>query len=242
MLGLAIFLGILIFFWMLLRVPVVIAADYADEFTAEVRWLFLRILTVPAPEKKKKKKKPKKEKPKKEKEKEEKPKEEKPKEPNILARFYKYQGIPGFIDLLRELVAALKKFGHGIGRSIKVRRFDLQMVITGGDPAEIAEKYGKTCAAVFPALGYLANHTRFKRNCPRRIDIHPEFTGWDKKQLQCGAELAIRPSTLLAAVLALVARLGVLVLLKFLKGAKKPKEPKATAAPAMNSSPVAQQN
>lgn len=239
MLGLAIFLGILVFFWMLLRVPVVVTADYADAFTAEVRWLFLRILRVPAPEKKKKKpkkvKKKKEEKPKEEKKKEEKPKEEKPKE-NILARFYRYQGIPGFIELLGELVRALKKFGHGFGRAIQVRRFGLQMVITGGDPAEIAEKYGKTCAAVFPALGYLANHTRFKRNFERKIDIHPAFTGWDKKQVQCGAELAIRPSTLLAAVLALVARLGVRVLLKFLKGAKAPKA--AAARPL----PVAQKN
>lgn len=226
MLGLAIFLGILAFFW-LLRIPIVVAADYGDGFTAGARWLFLRIPLVPRPEKKPKK--TKKEKPKEEK-KEEAPKEEKAKGPGAFARFYQYQGIPGFIELLRATVDALKKFGYGINRSIKVRRFDLQLVITGGDPAEIAEKYGKTCAAIFPALGFLASHLRFRRNCSRRIDIHPDFTGWDKKQVQCGAEFAIRPSTLLAAVIALAVRLLIRVLLKFLRGAKPPKKRKKPEA------------
>lgn len=221
MLGLAIFLGVIALLWLLLRIPVVVTADYSDGLTARARWLFLRFALFPQPAKKPKKKKKKKAEP--EKKEEEKPKQEGAKEPGIVARFYEYQGIQGFLALLRELANVLQKFGHGVGRSIRVRRFDLQIVVTGGEPAELAEKYGKTSAAAFSSLGYLSSHVRISRRCRHRIDIHPDFTGWDKKQVQCGATLAITPSTLLLAVLALAVRLVLRVLLRFLKGAKPPK-------------------
>ncbi|MCL2106542.1 MAG: hypothetical protein FWH26_05745 [Oscillospiraceae bacterium] len=201
-----------------------IDAYYADKFTMKAKWLFITLLRVPGPEKKPKKKK--KEKPKKEKKPGEEP--EGPKEPGAFARFYQNEGLAGFMELLRRLMDALRKFGRGVQRSILIRKFDLQIVVTGGDPQELAEKYGKACAAVFPVLGWFNSHLRVRRGGKghHRIDIHPDFTGWDKKQLQCGAVIAISPLRLVAAVLALAARLIVRVLLRFLKGARQGREQK----------------
>ena len=221
MTALYIILGIIALFVGLLSVPVVLRVEYAGSVTLRLRWLFLTILRVPAPEDKKpKKKKKKKEKPKKEEEK----KEKKPKEdkgPGAFQRFYQYQGIPGFIELLQRAVEVLKQFRHGMWRCFKIRELRLHMVVMGGEPQELVEKYGKTCAAVYPSLGWLTSHLRSK---PGKIHttIVPDFTGLAQKEIACTAEISIVPRTLIAAVIMLAVRLGVRVALKFLRGAKPP--------------------
>ncbi|MDR2525871.1 MAG: hypothetical protein LBC83_06810 [Oscillospiraceae bacterium] len=226
MIGLLIFLGVVLFLWLLLRVPLVVTADYDDVFTAQVRWLSFSIARFPAAPKKPKKEKKKKDKPA-EAAKEEASKAGKSAEPGVFARFYKYQGIPGFLELLTELKRALGSFGRSFGRAIWLRRFDLQIVVTGGEPADLAQKYGKLCAALFPLLGDLGARVRHSPCFRRRVDIHPEFTGWDRKNARCGVECAVIPSTLLRAVLVLALRLLLRVVRKFLKGAKPPKPSKS---------------
>ena len=223
MTALYIILGIIALIVGLLSVPVVLRVEYAGSVALRLRWLFFTILRVPAPEgKKPKKKKKKKEKPEKEKkEKEKKPKEDKG--PNAFQRFYKYQGIPGFIELLQRAVEVLKKFRHGMWRCFKIRELRLHMVVMGGEPQELVEKYGKTCAAVYPALGWLSSHLR-SRPGKIRTAIVPDFTGLAQKEIACTAEISVIPRTLLAAVIMLAVRMLVRVVLKFLSGAKAPKE------------------
>jgi len=239
MVFLYILLGIAALITLLLSVPLIVQAEYGQELTLRVRWLFLRIPIVPAKEKKPKKKKKKKEKP--EKEKEEKPKKEKdPNKPNVVQRFYQYQGIPGFIDLLKRTVEILKKFRHGVWLCFKIRKLHLQMLVTGGEPQDIVEKYGKTCAAVFPALGWLSSHLRTKRGGVK-AHISPDFTGFAKKEMAFDADVSICPLVLICALLAMLVRLGFRVALRFFKGAKPPKVPKTEAAnmpPAQKSEPV----
>ena len=232
MIALYIILGIAALFLGLLSVPVVLRVEYAGSVALRLRWLFLTILRVPAPDKPEKKKKAKKEKPKKEKE--EKPKEEKPKEdkgPNAFQRFYTYQGISGFLELLQRTVDALKKFRHGLWRSFCIRELRLHMVVMGGEPQELVEKYGKICAAAYPALGWLVSHLR-SRPGKVKTTIVPDFTGLAEKEIACTAEVSLIPSVLIGAVLALGIRLGVRVVLKFLSGARKPKEEKAVSRSA----------
>jgi len=231
MIALYIILGFIALLTALLSVPVVLRVEYAGSLALRLRWLFLTILRVPAPEDKKpKKKKKKKEKPKKEKDKkEEKPKKEKEKKPNILQRFYEYQGVSGFIDLLQRTVEALKKFRHGLWRCFRVRELRLHMVVMGGDPEELIKKYGRTCAAVYPSLGWLSSHLR-SRPGDVRATIVPDFTGLAEKEIACTAEISLIPSLLIGAVVMLLVRLGVKVALKFLKGAKAPKEIKLKEA------------
>jgi len=227
MTALYIILGIIALFAALLSVPFVLRVEYAGSVALRLRWLFLTVLRVPAPEDKKpKKKKKKKEKEKKE-EKEEKPKKEKEKKPNPLQKFYEYQGIAGFIELLRRTVEALKKFRHGLWRCFCIRELRLYMVVMGGEPQELVEKYGKTCAAVYPALGWLGAHLR-SRPGKVRATINPDFTGLAQKEIACTAEISVIPSLLIGAVIMLALRMGVHVVLKFFKGAKEPKQKQET--------------
>jgi len=217
MIVLYILLGVVVFFAGLLSVPLIIQAEYEQAATLRVRWLFLKIPIIPGKEKKPKKKKdkPKKEKP-------EKPKEDEgEKKPGILGRYYKYQGISGFIDLLQRTVEILKQFRHGLWLCFKIRKLHLRMLITGGDPQSIVEKYGKTCAAVFPALGWLSSHLRSRRGGVR-ANISPDFTGLAEKEMAFAAEVSISPLPLIHALLMLLVRLGVRVALKFIRGAKAP--------------------
>jgi len=220
MTALYIILGILAFFIGLLSIPVAVRVEYADSVNVCVKWLFLKLQLVPGKEKKKKKK----EKKKKEDEpKEDKPKEEKPKEPNVLQRFYEYQGIPGFIELLRRTVAAMKKFRHGLWLCFCIRELNFAMTLPGGDPEALAFQYGKLSAAIFPSLGWLCGKLRTRKG-KIKANIYPDFTGTSPRQISCIAEVGVVPSVLIAALLGLVVRLGVKVGLKFLKGTKPPKE------------------
>ena len=218
-----ILLGIAALTTALLCTPAVLRVEYAGSVALRLRWLFFTLVRVPAPEDKKpKKKRKKKEKPKKEKEEKEK-KPKKDKGPNAFQRFYEYQGIPGFIELLRRTVATLKKFRHGLWCCFKIRELKLHMVILGGEPQELVEKYGKTCAAVYPPLGWLSTHLRSKPG-EIRTTIVPDFTGLAQKEIACTAEVSVVPLILLAAVVMLALRLGIKVVLKFFSGAKAPKE------------------
>jgi len=228
MTALYIILGIIALFAALLSVPLVLRVEYADSVSLRLRWLFLTILRIPAPEDKKpKKKKKKKEKPEKEK-KEEKPKKEKEKKPSAFQRFYEYQGVSGFIELLQRTVDALKKFRHGLWRCFCIRELRLHMVVLGGEPQELVEKYGKICAAVYPAIGWLSSHLR-SRPGKVRATIAPDFTGLAQKEMAATAEVSVVPLLLFAALIMLLIRLGVKVVLKFLSGAKEPKEQKLNA-------------
>ena len=227
LIALYILLGLLALLLGALCAPVVARAVYEGELQLQVKWLFLTLVQMPS--EKEKKKKPKKEKKKKpEKKKEDKPKEEKEKKPNAFRQFYQYQGIPGFIELLRRAVYSLGRFGRGVWNSFRIRELRLLMVITGGDPAGLVEKYGRTCAAVFPALGWLSTHLRSRPGAVR-ASITPDFTGKAEKEIVCRAEVSVVPLVLLAAVLMLVLRLGVKVGLKFLSGTKAPKGEQAEA-------------
>jgi len=230
MIALYIILGIIALFTGLLCVPLVLRMEYAGSVALRLRWLFLTILRVPAPEDKKpKKKKKKKEKPEKEKKKEDKPKKEKEKKPNAFQKFYEYQGISGFIELLQRTVEILKQFRHGLWRCFCIRELKLYMVVMGGEPQELVEKYGKVCAGVYPAFGWLSSHLH-SRPGKVRATINPDFTGLAQKEIACTAEIAIVPRVLLGAVIMLAVRMGVRVVLRFLKGAKAPKEEKPKAA------------
>ena len=228
MTALYIILGIFAFFAVMLSIPVALRVEYYDSVALQIKWLFLKYQLVPAKEKKPKKKKEKKEKEKKpeEKPKEEKPKEEGPKKPNILQRFYQYQGIPGFVELLRRLVDALKRFRHGLWLCFCIRELNLAVSISGGDPEDLAFKYGKLSAAIFPSLGWLCSKLRTRKG-KIRANIFPDFSGASpKQQIQCAAEIGIIPSVLMLAGFILIIRIGIRVGLKFLKGAKPPKENK----------------
>ena len=222
-------LGIILFLVGVLTVPFNVYAEYIDEFTMYVRWLFVKIYIYPPAEKKKKKK----EKKKKKKKKEEKPKVEddgedkidtKPKKDNFIKTFYNNQGVQGIIDLLKEICTKLKKGFKGMGRSFYIRKFWLRINVAGGDSAETAVKYGKICSAVYPSLSYIFNSVHSK-NCS--VKINPDFLG-KKTQGAFSLHLALIPSKLIGAGILMGIRLGVSLVKVLISNAKSSKQPKTT--------------
>ena len=212
MIALYIILGIISFIVVLFSIKITLVMDYDESFICKVKWLFIKISLYPKPEKNQK--------PKKEKPKEEKPKEEDKKEPekkeekseNPIKTFYNNQGFEGVLELLRRTLAILKKLTKGIIRSFKFEKLYLRLGVAGKDPEKTARDYGKVCAFVFPAMGYICSTARVGKYA---LDVHPDFvTG--KNTAEFHVELSVVPIRLTNAIVAAAVRFLFKVLLKLL--------------------------
>ncbi len=211
MTALYIILGIIAFFVILLSIKIVLTIDYDDTFSCSVKWLFLRFSLYPRPEKKPKKEKPKKE---------EKPKEDKPKgetaaeekKENPLKTFYNNQGFDGVLQLIKTTLNILKKMTKGMLRAFKFEKLYLRLGVSKGDVAETAQEYGKVCAGVFPAMGYICSNMKVGKYA---VDVHPDFIT-NKKTAEFHVDLSVIPRRLINAVIAAAFRLFFKVLLKIL--------------------------
>lgn len=226
MIALAIILGIIVFFALVLSIRVHISLDYCEAPACTVRWLFVKLQLYPPKEKKKKKDKPEKAKKEKKEEKTEKPAEEKPKEKkeNPIMVFFKREGAEGVYELLKRTVSAINGTLGAIIRQFKIEELYLEMVVAAGDAAATAQKYGETCAKFFPLLGAIVTHFNVKKY---DIDISPDFLA-NKGETAFYTTVSASPRKIINSALALVIKLLFGVLLKFLWGArqKKPKQPK----------------
>lgn len=225
MTALLIILGIILFFIAVLSIPFNVYADYNEEFTLYIRYLFIKYYIYPPAEKKKKEKK---EKPEKEKPEEEKPEAPKEKSDNFIKTFYNDQGLSGILELISNIAAKLKKGLYGITRSFYIRRLWLRINVAGKDSADAAEKYGKMCARVYPPMGYIINSMHSKR-CS--VKINPDFLG-KKSQGAFKLHLAIIPSKLLGSVIALGLRLAVELIKIFISNSKASAKSKSNQSAA----------
>lgn len=219
MTALCIILGIIAFFVLLLSVKVAVTVHYEDDVAVSLKWLFLKFNILP---KKDEHKKPKKEK----KKKEEKPKEEsevipepkKKKQDNMFVRFYRNRGVEGVVQLLKDAAKALGGMFKRIGRAFLFEELFISLTVGAGDSAETAIKYGKTCSAVFPAMGFIVNNMRVKKY---NIDIIPDFiNGSNVAKLH--TQISFRPIKLINAVLIVAFELLFKVVIKLLKHSKAP--------------------
>ncbi len=224
MTALFIILGIVLFFILLLSVPVVVDMEYVETFKLKVSWLFIKINILPKDEnKKKKEKKPKK--PKKEKEQKEEPQEEKPAEvkekgDNPIKIFYEDQGVMGIVDLISNCASYLGRFTKAFIRSFYIKRLRLRIWVTEGDAAQTAIKYGKFCQMIYPALGYICSSCRVK---DYDVNIWADYCG-EKTKGEFETRIALIPRKVINAGIAFVFRLVarlVKALLAFLKAKKK---------------------
>ena len=219
MTALYIILGIILFFIIILSIPVYADFQYTESMKFSVSWLFLKFKIYPKSDKPKK---PKKEKPKKEKKpKEEKPKEEVPKEKpeNFLKTFYNNQGVSGVIELIGNCASALGKMSKGFIRSIRVKKLRIKVSVTEGDAAQTAIKYGKICEKLYPSLGFICSTTKVKNY---KINIYADYCG-EKTYAEVETQVGIVPRKLINAGIALAVRL-VIQLLKVLISNKKVKQ------------------
>ena len=112
MTALYIILGIIALIVILFSIKVSVTAEYADSFSLDVQWLFIKLHIFPQTEEQKAKreaKKAKKEEKKKKKPEEEKKEEDKPSEPkkNIFKEFYENQGFGATVELIQTAAAQL---------------------------------------------------------------------------------------------------------------------------------------
>lgn len=213
MVVLYILLGIIVAIVLLFCVKITVALEYTDSFELFLKVLFIKIRLIPA---KPKKKKPAKEEPPKEEPppEEAKPEQEpKPKGDNFVMRFYHEQGFDGVVKFLRDILAALNTMlGDIFKRSFVVEKLFLDMCIAKEDAAKTAVAYGKTCAAVFPTLGYLCNTLQVRRY---DADIYPDYLA-NKSTASIVFWVSVRPIRLTNAVV----RFGFRALVSFIKAKK----------------------
>ncbi|MCQ2476236.1 MAG: DUF2953 domain-containing protein [Clostridia bacterium] len=223
MLALKIILGIILFFILILSVKVRVTVHSEDGIDLNVRWLFLKFRILPKKEKGKKKKK---KKPKKEDEtvSEPKPPKEKKKGDNIFVCFYKNNGVEGVVDLLKRLAEVLKTGFGNVARSFTIEELYISLLVGAGDSAATADKYGKTCAAVFPAMGVITSKLKVKKYS---IDVNPDFI-YGGNNARVHAQLSVVPRRLINSFIGMGVRLVFKVVIKFLRGtkAKKPEAQK----------------
>lgn len=242
MLALKIILGIILFFVIILSVKFRIKVHSEDGIDLTVRWLFLKFRLLPTKEKKPKKEK-KKKKPKKKKEKSKKdapeelnpegqepeeqpekkdetvpePKNSGKKKDNIFVRFYKNNGVSGTLELVQRLSEVLSGMFRGIGRAFVFEEINISLIVSAEDSAQTAIKYGKTCSALYPAMGLITDTMRVKKY---NAEVIPDFIGGtNKARLQ--TEISVIPRKLINAVIAMVFRMLFKVGIRFLRGTKK---------------------
>ncbi len=231
MTALYIILGIIALIVILFSIKVSVTAEYADSFSLDVQWLFIKLHIFPQTEeqkakreakkaKKEEKKKKKKKKPEKEKPKEEKKEEDKPSEPkkNIFKDFYENQGFGATVELVRTAAAQLGGFLGSVYRAFVIENLQLLLKVSSGDDAaQNAIKYGKVCSAVYPSMGFICSNMKVKKY---EVNVVPDFISQENKA-QFALSLSVRPIKLTNAVVVLAFKLLLKVLLKLLKGSKK---------------------
>lgn len=146
MIVLYVFLGILIFLFLLTLIPLRFDLSFRQEFFLTVRFLFFSFSVLPGKEKE-------------ESEQEEEESEQEKKTGSglqKLRKILKQNGFKGFLNALFELVKQAASSSKSLLSHLKWRKFDLYLCVAGKeDAAEAALLYGRLSAAVYAACGFL---------------------------------------------------------------------------------------
>ncbi|WP_417110723.1 hypothetical protein, partial [Hominenteromicrobium sp.] len=113
----------------------------------------------------------------------------------LLPQVKKYkeaEGLTGLLTLAKDLLKATgTRFGKLL-KHIKLKDFDLYVLVGGGkDAAEIAILYGEVCAGVYPAVSVLLGLTNCK-SPHGRVSVDLDYSVKEPKVL-CTASGAVRP-------------------------------------------------
>lgn len=186
---------------LLLSLPVFVTAEWNERLTVKIKYLFFRFTVVPAPEKKKK--------PKQEKEPEQKPAKPKKKQ---RKKHTPDEIIDGFID-------AVHRYGPGtkmILRNIRVHKLEGFWKIAGEDAAACAVRYGRVCALLNTAFGFIRNLVRIEKT---KLKVYPDFLA-EEEEIRVYTEIEANPIVILIG--------GVRIAFAFLKNMIK-KQKKETS-------------
>ncbi len=226
-----------------LFVKIRIIADYGEEKSVVIKWLFLKIPVYPTKKKVKKKKDQSSDVTQPETQETEtescappkasdKPAEDptgnaeladvgsdnNTEKPNIVRIFMDSNGgVEGLILLIKEVFSYIGSFFGGIFHAFVIDELMIDMTVTKNDAAETAIYYGQLCATVFPMLGSFVTKYKVKKY---DFNINPDFLA-KKNSADMHIAFGFRPAKLIGVVLLLVCRLvfnvGIKVAFRMLK-------------------------
>ncbi len=163
-------LGIVLLLLILLLCPVYIVADFENELSAKVRYLFISYRIAPQSQKAETE----------EAEAVQKKKEKKNKNDakSKIKGIIEQKGLSGFLDIIREFASiatgtAKKWFSHLI-----VDNISIDISVEDEDAAQTAILYGGICAAVYTPMGMLLHNLRCRQY---HINVVPNFQGKECK-------------------------------------------------------------
>lgn len=166
MLVLIIILAILCLLFLLTLFNIYVNASFDNELTLTIRAAFLKFQILPA--KPKKKSKGEKKSSKKEKT------DEKPKKDSSSAMsFLREKGISGILEIIRRIADLAKSTLKELFSHFIIEKLDIDLTIAGDDAADTAVKYGKYCAALYPALKIILETVRCDEY---NVRIEPDFS------------------------------------------------------------------
>jgi len=220
LIALYIILGIIAAVTLLFCVKITAELIYDETARFTVRVLFWEFPVYPeGPKKKKKPKKEKKPKEEKEKPKKEKPaaKSDEPPKENIVRKFCRNQGFDGVVEFLSDILRALNGFLRDVFiRGFVIEKLIVRLVVAKGDAAKTAMAYGRTCAAVFPALGYICQTMRVRKY---GADINADYLA-EKSAASLNLTVSTRPIRITNAIVVLAVK-GLWALLRAKRREKK---------------------
>lgn len=180
MIVLYVFLGILLFLFLLTLLPLRLEVSFQQEFFLTVRYLFLSFHLLPG----------------KEPEEESKQEEEAEKEKKTgsgldkLRKTLKQHGFNGFLNALFELVKQAASSSKSLLSHLKWRKFDLYLCVAGKeDAAEAALLYGRLSAAVYSACGFLFGLTGCRK---KAVTVDLDYQA-EENLVDFSAKLSILP-------------------------------------------------
>ena len=183
-------LGILAFVLLLFLLPVHVSLRFREELEVRVRYAFVSLRVYPRPEKPAKKEKKKAARG----HRGAKKKETEEKLPQ-LEKLFKEDGVSAvaaYLQMMAKLAAdALRR----ALRVIVVDRLQVRLIVVGEDAADTAVRYGKICAAVYPAQAMLDTV----------IDVEPGFLQ-EKSSTAVDLRAHVQPLRVLAAAVGLLVR------------------------------------
>ena len=173
---------------LLLLCPVRLDFCWKQEVVLTVRWLFLKFGLLPQKEKKRPKAQP----------------EQVPAQGQggqaAPAKTKPTENLTRYADLLPQLLGSLKKCVLFVLRHTKVKRLELNMLVSREDAAETAIAYGRANQAVYTALGLLQNLLKF--GCRPQINIGFDYLGREE-ETEVYAAASVAPLFVLMGVIGL---------------------------------------
>lgn len=177
MVVLAVIGGIVLFLFLLTMIPVRAAIGFEEDFSLDIKYLFLTFHILPG------------------KEEEPAPKEEFPKKEGEgggkkLKAILKKHGFFGFLSALTDFVKLLAGASKRLLSHLHLKRFDLYLCLAGAeDAAQAAILYGQVSAGVYSACGVLFSLLPCKK---KYVTVDLDYQK-EAHQVSFLGELSIRP-------------------------------------------------